>query len=219
MGAVLETGELKLPTPFSPSYAPNCAPHARRLRAIHRALQSGLAFLSLMLAIVVIGIVATSALQWGAAYAQRDAEAQLLFVGEEIQQALARYDNATPVGLPRSPASLQELVRDPRYPGVVRHLRQLYIDPFTGTPDWAVIQDPFGRIVAVHSRSKLKPLKTTGFELPLGHLERRNANAYDEWLFWGPGMSAALVLTPMPVQTTPAPVPAPAPVASGAPQR
>jgi type II secretory pathway pseudopilin PulG len=68
------------------------------LRTTHRALQSGLAFLSLMLAIVVIGIVATSALQWGAAYGQRDAEAQLLFVGEEIQQALARYANATPVG-------------------------------------------------------------------------------------------------------------------------
>jgi hypothetical protein len=100
--------------------------------------------------------------------------------------------------LPRSPASLQELVRDPRYPGVVRHLRQLYIDPFTSNSDWAVIQDPFGRIVAVHSRSKLKPLRTTGFESPLGHLQDRKAKAYDEWLFWGPGMSAAIVPTSTP---------------------
>lgn len=164
-----------------------------------------------MFAIVVIGIVATSALQWGTAYGQRDAEAQLLFVGEEIQKALTRYADATPVGLPRSPASLQELVRDPRYPGVVRHLRQLYIDPFTGTPDWAVIQDPFGRIVAVHSRSKVKPLKTTGFELPLGHLEGRKAKAYDEWLFWGPGMSAAMVppslFAPAPTNASPSVTP------------
>jgi type II secretory pathway pseudopilin PulG len=185
MGEVLETGELKPPTQYALRPGPLCT--------THKAQQSGFAFLSLMLAIVVIGIVATSSLQWGSAYGQRDAEAQLLFVGEEMQQALARYANATPVGLPRSPASLQELVRDPRYPGVVRHLRQIYVDPFTGNADWAVIQDPFGRIVAVHSRSKLKPLKTTGFELPLGHLQDRKAKAYDEWLFWGPGMSAALV--------------------------
>lgn len=211
MGAVLGTGELKRRT--EPQRLSWWKPTKRRQR------QSGLAFLSLMFAIVVIGIVATSALQWGTAYGQRDAEAQLLFVGEEIQQALARYANATPVDLPRSPASLQELVRDPRYPGVVRHLRQLYIDPFTGTPDWAVIQDPFGRIVAVHSRSKLKPLKTTGFEMPLGHLEGRKAKAYEEWLFWGPGMSAVPVPTPMPVQATPAPAPAPSPVFSGVSQR
>lgn len=185
MGEVLETGELKPPT--------QCALRAGPLRTMHKALQSGFAFLSLMLAIVVIGIVATSALQWGSAYGQRDAEAQLLFVGEEIQKALSRYADATPAGLPRSPTSLQELVRDPRYPGVVRHLRQLYIDPFTGNADWAVIQDPFGRIVAVHSRSKLKPIKTKGFELSLGHLQDNKAKAYDEWLFWGPGMSAALV--------------------------
>jgi type II secretory pathway pseudopilin PulG len=199
MDAVLGIGELK------PSAKD--AKHSRRLRTTRKAPQSGLAFLSLMFAIVVIGIVATSALQWGTAYSQRDAEAQLLFVGEELQQALARYANATPVGLPRSPASLQELLRDPRYPGVVRHLRQLYIDPFTGNADWAVIQDPFGRIVAVHSRSKLKPLKTTDFELPLGHLQDRKAKAYDEWLFWGPGMSAALVPpsipSPAPINTAP----------------
>jgi type II secretory pathway pseudopilin PulG len=194
MGAVLEIGELKPPTQYALS--------AGRSLTTHAVQQSGLAFLSLMFAIVVIGIVATSALQWGSAYGQRDAEAQLLFLGEEIQKALTRYADATPVGLPPSPASLQELIRDPRYPGVVRHLRQLYIDPFTGNADWVVIQDPFGRIVAVHSRSKLKPIKTTGFELPLGHLQGNKAKAYEEWLFWGPGMSTALVPTSAPGSTS-----------------
>lgn len=143
-----------------------------------------------MLSIALIGLSTACAVQFGAHLGQRSAEAELLLMGEEMQTALQRYADATPSGLPRKPLSLQELVRDPRYPGVVRHLRRLLADPFTGQTDWVLIRDRWGRIDAVHSRSTLKTLKSTGFEPALFHLEG-TGSTYDTWWFRGPEFQLA----------------------------
>ena len=147
--------------------------------------QTGGAYLALLIAVFIISLVSATAIQLGAAHGQRNAEEQLLFVGGEFQRALQRYADATPAGLPRSPLSLEELLRDPRYPGVVRHLRQIYTDPFTDNADWGLIRDTSGRILAVHSRSKLEPLKMANFEFPIGPPDGR-AKTYQEWIFFGP---------------------------------
>lgn len=145
----------------------------------------GVAYLALMIVIALIGVVTANAVQLGSVHGQREAEDELLFIGEELQDALRRYADASPLGLPRAPRDVNELLRDPRYPGVVRHLRKLYVDPLTGETDWVMVFDMQGRIVGVHSRSSRKPIRNTGFKAGLSHLEGRN-ESYQSWMFWGP---------------------------------
>jgi type II secretory pathway pseudopilin PulG len=148
--------------------------------------QRGIAYIALMIAIAVISLVAASAVQLGAVHGQRAAEDELLFVGGEFQRALSRYADATPVGLPRAPASLDELTADPRFPGAVRHLRKVYADPITGAADWEIIHDSAGRVAGVHSRSTLvavgiSRIRPTAPGLPAPLIE------YNRLVFWGPG--------------------------------
>lgn len=150
-----------------------------------RRKEDGLAYLALMIAIAIIGVVAANAIQFGSVHSQRDKEDELLFIGSEFRQALHRYAEASPVGLPRAPQTLDELLRDPRYPGVVRHLRREYVDPLTGRSDWATVRDPQGRIVALHSNSSLKPIRIRGFGASMAYLEGKK-QSYREWVFLGP---------------------------------
>ena len=155
-------------------------PLATRARA-----PRGIAYLALMIAIAIIGLVAANAVQLGAVHGQRDSEEELLFIGTEFQRALNRYADTTPAGLARAPRTIDELLRDPRYPGVVRHLRRAYADPMTGQPDWVWVRDAQGQILGVHSASERKPLRTSGFDASLVHLDGEKAS-YREWVFWGP---------------------------------
>ena len=145
----------------------------------------GVAYLSVMLALAIIGLTAAHTVQLGAALSQHDAEEALLLVGLDFQIALQRYADATPVGLPRAPQRLEELLRDARHPGVVRHLRSLPPDPMTGQADWAVVRSPQGVIIGVHSRSVHTPQKLAGFHPQLAHLEGKRSS-YSEWVFYGP---------------------------------
>ncbi len=137
-----------------------------------------------MIAVAVIGITAANAVQVGARLTQHGAEQELLAIGEEFQLALRRYAAATPQGAARAPASMEELLRDPRYPGVVRHLRRYRADPLTGRLDWTLVRDGTGRIVGIHSSSSRRPLKVTGFPPAVRHLEGEKSS-YREWVFWG----------------------------------
>lgn len=149
--------------------------------------QRGFSLLGLLILIAILGIVAASNVQVGTLLQRRTAEQELLFVGKEFQRALASYAAATPIGAPRGPTSLDDLLRDPRFPGVRRHLRRVYVDPMTGTTSWGLLRGPEGRIVAVYSLSEGQPIKQAGFDAELLHLAQRVR--YSEWLF---GIVAAL---------------------------
>jgi type II secretory pathway pseudopilin PulG len=151
-----------------------------------RFRQQGVAYLALMMAIAIIGIVAANTVQTGAAQGQREVEEELLFVGSEYGLALNRYAEATPAGASRAPRTVDELLRDPRYPGLVRHLRRPYPDPTGGHLEWVWVRDRQGFIIGVHSASNLRPLRTTGFAPNLAHLEGRKVASYRDWVFWGP---------------------------------
>ncbi len=60
------------------------------------------------------------------------------------------------------PAKLDDLLRDPRFPNVVRHLRKLYNDPMTGE-DWELVTDPAERIIGVRSSSDVATLQEGRF--------------------------------------------------------
>jgi type II secretory pathway pseudopilin PulG len=108
---------------------------------------------------------------------RRDKEAELLFVGKQYRQAIASYYAS---GQREFPAQLKDLLLDPRFPSVKRHLRRLYPDPLTGTLDWGLVKHG-ERIVGVYSLAPGAPLRevSTGSadDPPLG------GSSYSEWKF------------------------------------
>jgi type II secretory pathway pseudopilin PulG len=132
----------------------------------------------------------------------REKEAELLYVGNQYRKAIERYYLTGPRLYPRT---LEQLLKDPRAPATVRHIRQLYPDPITGSSEWALVKAPDGGIMGVHSRSEAPPLKKASFKLR--DRELADAKTYADWKFvFNPVMPVA----PKPPPTaTPAATPAP----------
>lgn len=152
--------------------------------------ERGFAYIFLLIAVAIIAGAGANALSQGSASGRRQAEQELLFVGQAFEAALYSYaGQRTParlapgqnaIGL-QGPASLEELLRDPRAPQALRHLRKLYADPVTGGRDWGLIRNNAGRIVGIYSKSESEPIKRDGFPLPLEHFEK--ASSYRDWVF------------------------------------
>jgi type II secretory pathway pseudopilin PulG len=109
----------------------------------------------------------------------REREADLLFVGNEYRKAIARYYLSGPQR--QYPRNLSDLVKDPRQPGTVRHLRRLYADPITGGNEWGLVKAPDGGIAGVHSLSDDSPLKVAGFRVRDAAFEAKGK--YSDWQF------------------------------------
>ncbi|MCY1541438.1 hypothetical protein D9M68_771320 [compost metagenome] len=89
------------------------------------------------------------------------------------------------------PMTLEDLLKDPRTPGLLRHLRKLYADPITGQAQWGLVRDAAGRIVGIHSLSERPPLKTHGFDA--AHARFEQAQHYSDWVFGLPAAHAAVM--------------------------
>lgn len=143
----------------------------------------GFGYVGLIVLVAILSVSATGALQAGAVVQRRDAELALLRIGAEYQRALDRYAAMTPVGQPRTPRKLDDLLADRRYPVPVRHLRRLYPDPLTGKTTWGTVAgsiDPRG-IVAIYSLAPGRPIKVANFSDDMVHLEHKRT--YREWKF------------------------------------
>jgi len=158
--------------------------------------QRGLALLLVLLAVAVIGLVAASALQAGSQVSRRDAEEDLLGIGQTFQLAMLSYVNTTPGQAALGPRSLDELLRDPRVPGVRRHLRQIPHDPLTGRSEWGLVKSPDGQIIGMFSLAEGQPIKRTGFGPTLARLN--NAPSYQAWVFGTALPPAAAASRPAP---------------------
>lgn len=147
-----------------------------------RSQSHGFALLGLLILLAVIGIATSATVTLGVVVQRRFAEEALLDIGREFQMALQSYAGATPAGQSPYPASLQDLLNDPRAPGIRRHLRQLYADPLTGKTDWALIP-PFDRqgIAGIHSRSERQPIKQENFDAEFVGFAHRST--YVDWQF------------------------------------
>lgn len=129
-------------------------------------------------AVIGIGLAAVGTV-WSQAR-QRDREAELLAIGAEFRTAIERYYERTPGIAKNYPQSLEDLVKDPRFSGVERHLRRIYRDPMTGAADWQIVEAPTGGIMGVRSRAEGAPLKTGGFA---GIDPGAGATRYSDWRF------------------------------------
>lgn len=143
--------------------------------------QNGFSYIGLLIMIMIIGAASASILTSGSAMQRKGAEDELLFIGEQFQVALRSYYDATPVGTRPYPSQLGDLLRDPRFPTVRRHLRKIYADPLTGNNDWGIVEAPGGGIVGVYSRSTEAPIRTAGFGDNLAAFE--GATKYTDWVF------------------------------------
>jgi type II secretory pathway pseudopilin PulG len=112
--------------------------------------------------------------------AQREKEAELLFIGGEFRRAITSYYERSP-GEQHYPLTLEELVEDKRFPMPQRHLRRIYVDPMTGKADWGLVRSPDGKIMGVHSSSGVGPLKKANFSQDSKAFT--GAAQYSEWHF------------------------------------
>lgn len=199
------------------------------MSALHRrrAPSNGFTYLGLLFVMAMLGLTAAAAGPVWRVVAQQERERELLFVGRQLQQAIERYGNQGRVGsegpAPRWPQRLEDLLRDPRDAGTLRHLRRLYADPITGRANWGLLRTADGGIVGVYSQGAGRPLRRANF--PPG-LAFEQARSYAQWRFLAAGAPAALAVeTPAPSapdmsdapavapQVEPDATPAPTPVA------
>lgn len=150
---------------------------------IHRGRQAGFTYLGLIIFVTIIGLVGAATLKTGALMQRAAAEEELLDIGAAFSAALDSYAAATPQGASPYPPSLKELLKDPRVPGVRRHLRKIFVDPLTGKAEWGVVYLGEGTtgVVAVHSLSTARPLKVANFDSRFSGLD--NADTISAWRF------------------------------------
>ncbi|HEX8612590.1 MAG TPA: type II secretion system protein [Telluria sp.] len=150
--------------------------HPRRLRA------DGFTYLGLIILVTVIGLVGAASLKVGSLMQRAAAEEELLAIGAAFSDALRSYAAATPPGQPQQPPTLQELLKDPRFPGTRRHLRKIFVDPITGKAEWGVmyVGDKQG-VLGVYSLSDAPPLKIGNFDARFLNME--NKTKLSEWKF------------------------------------
>ncbi|MFA5240740.1 MAG: type II secretion system protein [Sulfuricella sp.] len=150
-----------------------CLRHARR--------EGGFTYFVLLAVIAAMGFVLATAGEVWHMVLKREKEQELLFAGDQFRRAFNLYNLHTPGNARRFPLSLDELLKDPRHPGVKRYLRKIYADPITGSSQWGLIKGPNGEIFGVHSLSEEEPLKKSGFRLVDAKFEGRAK--YSEWVF------------------------------------
>lgn len=146
-----------------------------------RARESGFTFLGALIVVALISVGLAAAGAGSAVERHREQEQQLLFAGQQIRDAIGRYYQLTPGTVKRYPEDLTDLLLDRRHFQTIRHLRRLYLDPFTGRRDWEVVRAPEGGIMGVRSRSMRQPWRTAGLE-ELGIAAERSAH-YHDWQF------------------------------------
>ena len=143
--------------------------------------EGGFTYIGVLVLVVLMGIALASAGQVWHTLQLREKEQELLFIGQQFRIALKRYADRTPGKGRRQPLHLEELLLDPRHPGIQRHLRRIYLDPITGSAEWGLITGPGGEIVWVHSLSDAEPLKKSNFGLADRRFEGKMK--YSDWVF------------------------------------
>jgi type II secretory pathway pseudopilin PulG len=141
----------------------------------------GFTYLIVLAILVAAGMALTGAnIAWTTAV-RREKEAELLFRGDQYRRAFASWIRYAPGGRVQYPTRLEDLLKDPRTPGLRRHLRQLYPDPMVPDGKWGLVRNASGAIRGVFSQHPGKPLKSAGFaEIYAGF---KDARSYADWKF------------------------------------
>jgi type II secretory pathway pseudopilin PulG len=141
----------------------------------------GYTYFGVLLAVALIGLSLAGAAAIWKVLQQREKERELLFVGQQYIDAISSYYHAAPGGAKKYPRNMTELLRDPRYPNIKRHLRKPWRDPLTGSSQWGIVLTKQGGIAGIYSQAEGTPLKQAGF----GALDALLAGkpSYRDWRF------------------------------------
>jgi len=166
---------------------------------MRRRYAGGITYLWALLAVALMGGALAAVAQIWTTAAQREREAELLFIGEQFRRAIGSYYEASPGPVKQFPPALTDLLADARFPGVRRHLRRIYPDPMTQSGEWALVRGPGNGIVGVHSTSQVHPLRT---HFTQGLEDFASAQAYSAWVFnYNPGARPVTDTKPAPGST------------------
>lgn len=159
-----------------------------------RGGSAGFTYIGLLILIAMMGFALTVVAEVWQTVQQRDKEEELLFVGNQFRRAIAMYS----ANGGQYPHQLEDLLKDPGFPGVRRYLRQIYRDPITGRAEWGLLKPDGNSIVGVYSLSNAEPLKQGGFSLADHSFEAQKK--YSEWVFISGGAQggAPASMTPVP---------------------
>lgn len=142
---------------------------------------AGFTYIGLMLFVAIMGVSLAAVGEVWKTARQREKEQELLVIGHQFRRALSQYASHAPGPAKRYPAKLEDLLRDPRFPGIRRYLRKIYTDPITGGTEWGLVKSVNGEILGVYSLSEEKPLKQANFSKADVNFE--NAAKYRDWVF------------------------------------
>jgi len=138
----------------------------------------GFTYLGLLVLVALIGLMLSAASEVVSTVAQREREAQLLWVRHEYRAAIGRFW----IRNHKFPQMLEELVGSaPDAPIQVRYIRRLYPDPMTNAVDWVLVKAPNDAIMGIASSSTRAPLKTGHFDD--ADQDFADAKAYSDWQF------------------------------------
>ncbi|HEX5339005.1 MAG TPA: type II secretion system protein, partial [Gallionella sp.] len=140
---------------------------------------AGFTYIALLIVIAVMGVVLASTGEVWYMAAKREKERELLFVGDQFRRAIKQYAMHSQSTSRRYPMSLEDLLKDERYPNTQRYLRKIYIDPITGSSEWGLLKGLNGEIFGVYSLSEDEPVKKRNFSFADASFEDKKK--YAEW--------------------------------------
>ena len=146
-----------------------------------RVRTGGFTYIGLLIIIVIMGVLLVMASEVWHTAQRREKERELLFIGHQFRQAINAYHDHSPNAERSYPVSLEDLLKDPRYPSAQRYLRRIYRDPVTGSEQWGLVRGPSGEIYGVHSLSEEEPVKKGNFGSDDMNFE--GSMKYTDWVF------------------------------------
>jgi len=99
--------------------------------------ERGITFLAVLMVIMIMGIMMGITGQSWKMIMKREKEKELLFRGNQIKEAIERWNKPRPRPLNK----LEDLLQDPTSLKPKRYLRRLFTDPMTGK-EWRLLRGP-----------------------------------------------------------------------------
>ena len=143
--------------------------------------EAGFTFVTLLFAIVVVGIGLAAVGQQASEANRREQEHELITDGLSVIAAVRSYYYSSPGAVRTLPKTWDDLLEDKRFVSTRRHLRRVPLDPFSHTSEWGEIRDPDGSLVGISSKSNKTPFRSIAIvdgpqTIPVG-------GRYSDWQF------------------------------------
>lgn len=144
--------------------------------------QQGFSYVVVMFLVAIVALLTARALENALTAARRDKEAELLWVGRSLRDAIGDYYRSTPGSDKKFPQKLADLLDDRRDSGALRRsLRKVYRDPISGAKEWGEVKTEKGELIGVYSLSTQRPLRRKGVGPDLPGFD--DAQTYQQWRF------------------------------------